>query len=219
MLENIDGILFDLDGTLLDTAPDLINCLNILLEKYSKKSLSEEILRPFVALGSRGLIEYGFNMTTKHPEYAGLRQEYLQTYLENINHKTRLFPGISDVLSHLQQCQKKWGIVTNKPEFLTNKLIPTIAWNYPPMCLVAVNETIRPKPAPDGLLTACQLLNLKPEHCLYVGDAKEDVIAARSVNMSVITALYGYLGPDANPKEWQADYYINSPGALLNLFI
>lgn len=215
-LIDYQAVLFDLDGTLLDTAPDLVAVLNRLLQCYERPLVDFESARPYVAEGSRGLIEMGFQMKAGEGHYAQLRQEFLDLYLENIFNQTCFFPGMEQVLQYLERQKVPWGIVTNKPAYLTDALLTALQMPYTPQCVVSGDTCARPKPAPDSILFACELLKVHSGDCVYIGDTEGDVIAAREAGMPVILAKYGYVGVDSKGLNISADGYIEKPLELLN---
>ncbi len=211
---DIRAVLFDLDGTLLDTAPDLVHALNEVRREQNLAPLPFEVARTQVSHGSSGLIRLGF------PQLSGealekLRLRLLDVYSGNLAHGTRLFDGCQQVLDVLAARQMRWGIVTNKPAFLTIPLLATLKLDAVASCVVSGDTLPERKPHPAPLLHAAGLLHLAPEHCLYVGDAERDVQSARAAGMPVLVARYGYLGPDDDPVSWQPDAHIDSPLQIL----
>lgn len=211
----IDVVLFDLDGTLIDTAPDLGYALNYLLQLHGRPPLDQASIRPYASHGSAGLIKLGFGMSVDHPHYPALQQQFLQCYADNIARETRLFTGMEQVLNTLQQRGIPWGIVTNKPAFLTDPLIEALGLTQQASCIVSGDTTQHSKPHPEPLLYAAQLLNTPAPNCLYVGDAERDIIAAQRARMPSVVALYGYLGEHDIPERWQADCMINQADEIL----
>jgi len=167
----IRTILFDLDGTLLDTAPDLAYALNQLLIEQSLDALPYEKIRPVVSHGGRALIELGSNISEADEQYASLRQRLLDIYRENIARHTTLFPGMQQVLEHIESHGMLWGVVTNKPAWLTEPLLKALKLMDRSACVVSGDTTNNSKPHPEPMLHACQLSNSTVTECLYVGDA------------------------------------------------
>jgi N-acetyl-D-muramate 6-phosphate phosphatase len=217
MLKNRGALLFDLDGTLLDTAPDLVNALNIQLQRHQKPPITYEVARPYASRGSRGLIEIGFGILKGEADFEARRQEYLDLYAQNLKIGTQAYPGMDQLLRKLTEHKILWGIVTNKPGFLTHPLLEQMSLSVPPACVVSGDTCARSKPAPDSLLYACELLDVLPENSLYVGDSECDVIAAREAGMKVIVARYGYTLPEENPALWKADGYIDTLTEVISL--
>lgn len=213
----IQGVLFDLDGTLADTAPDLGGALNDLLARYDRPPVPHSILRPLASSGARGMVMQGFGVTPSDPYFDELRDEYLECYAARLVRDSVLFPGVENLLAHLDRMGLPWGIVTNK---FTRYAEPLIA-QMPPLnktaCLVCGDTYDRPKPYPDPLIGAASLLNLPAQHLLYVGDDERDMVAAEAAGMRGVIAGYGYLGNGAPPEEWPAQFTIDHPEALISI--
>ena len=212
---DIRAVLFDLDGTLLDTAPDLVHALNEVRREQNLAPLPFEVARTQVSHGSSGLIRLGFPQLSGEP-LEKLRLRLLDVYSANLAHGTRLFDGCQQVLDTLAARQTRWGIVTNKPAFLTIPLLATLKLDAVASCVVSGDTLPERKPHPAPLLHAAGLLHLAAEHCLYVGDAERDVQSARAAGMPVLVARYGYLGPDDDPVSWRPDAHIDSPLQILH---
>lgn len=209
-------ILFDLDGTLLDTAPDLAAALNSVLIAYRRPPLPYEVIRPAASHGSKGLLQLGFKLEETHPEFEELKQQLLASYSENIARHTQLFPEMAEVLSYFAAHHIIWGIVTNKPAWLTEPLLRQVALPAQPHCVVSGDTVARAKPYPDSLLYACNLLACTPHHCIYIGDAERDIQAGNAAGMTTLIAGYGYLAADDQPQRWSASGIIDSPKAIIN---
>ena len=216
-MNTIRAVLFDLDGTLADTAPDLAFALNETLEAFGREPLPFEAIRPVVSHGGIALIRLGFGMEPDQPGFEERRQHLLKVYLENICRETRLFPGMERVLEGLAERCIPWGIVTNKPAWLTDPLLKYLPLPVPPACAVSGDTCPERKPHPMPLLHACALIGADPDASLYVGDAERDMEAGKAAQMTTVCALFGYLLPDDNPRQWPADHYIETPPALLDL--
>jgi N-acetyl-D-muramate 6-phosphate phosphatase len=212
----VRAVLFDLDGTLADTAPDLGGALNRLRARHGQDPLPLPLLRPRVSHGARGMIELGFGLTTGDTGFSSLRDEFLQIYAEYLCVETRLFPEMETLLASLEARSLPWGIVTNKPKRFTEPLIQALKLHQRAACVVSGDSAPRAKPHPDTLLLAAEQLQLKPSReILYIGDDERDVQAARAAQMSAIVALYGYLGNGSLPQDWGADGLIERPGEAL----
>ncbi len=211
------SILFDLDGTLVDTAPDMAVALNQLLTEHGRPSLPYDRIRPQVSNGARGLLGLGFGIDTQHPEFDELRLRFLDLYQRDLCAHSRLFGGMNDVLMALENDGIVWGIVTNKPGWLTTPLVQALGISERAGCVVSGDTCARAKPHPMPLLHAAQLLGLDAASCLYVGDAIRDVEAARAAGMPVVAAQYGYLEPGSDPSLWGADALVAHPMELLTL--
>jgi len=210
------AVLLDLDGTFADTAEDMTAALNRLLARHGRPALPLAAARPHVSSGSRGLLAAGFGLAPGDPGYGGLREEYLALYAEGIHQHTRLFPGIAELLAALRDRGIPWGIVTNKPGWLTEPLLAAMAIAHRPACVVSGDTTARAKPHPDPLLHACRLIDRAPAACWYVGDDRRDIIAGQAAGMGTLAAGYGYLGVESHPREWGADGLIAHPLEVLD---
>jgi len=210
-------ILFDLDGTLADTAPDLAFALNETLKLNHRKTLAFEKIRPVVSHGGIALIKLGFGFGPESPFYQTVRQQLLDIYLENIARETKLFPGTEELLTTLENNNHKWGVVTNKPGWLTEPLMDALSLSQRAACIVSGDTTSKNKPHPQPMYYACQQANVHPSDCYYVGDAERDIVAGRAAGMTTVAALFGYICEDDDPQDWQADYAIYQPLELLTL--
>lgn len=215
----LHSVLFDLDGTLADTAPDLGLALNMQRERYGLSALPQETIRPYASHGSKGLLGIGFGITPQHDDFAAKREEYLALYDEVFCHQPTLFVGVSVVLDAIEARGFKWGVVTNKPSRFTVPLMQALGLSQRATCIVSGDDCPRPKPHPDTLLLACELIGAAPEHCLYVGDAERDIEAGRAAGMQTIIAMYGYLDVRDRPESWGATGMIATPEALLPLIV
>lgn len=207
----IQNVLFDLDGTFADTAPDLAHALNQTLKAHQLTELTLEQIRPVVSHGGKALIELGFQIDEHDPQFEPLRLELLGYYQQDIARHTRLFDGIATLLDHLQQVEIPWGIVTNKPGWLTDPLMEELELTHQACCIISGDTLAERKPHPAPLLHAAKLCAVAPEHCLYIGDAERDIIAGKRANMHTMVARYGYINHGDDPDSWQADSYIEHP--------
>jgi phosphoglycolate phosphatase len=212
----VHAVLFDLDGTLADTAPDLGGALNLLLAEIGAPAVPLEVARPLTSSGARGMLKAGLGITPEDARYEPLKQRFLELYEQNICRGTRLFDGIAALLDSLDAQGVPWGIVTNKVERFTFPLLHALALDARARCIVGGDTTPRPKPHPDPLLHAAGTLGLPPAHCIYVGDDLRDIQAARAAGMPSLAAAYGYLGEDGDPASWLADAVIAHPLEILN---
>jgi N-acetyl-D-muramate 6-phosphate phosphatase len=203
------GVLFDLDGTLLDTALDLGGALNDLLAEEGCPPLPATTIRPFASHGSGALVQLGFGLDAG-ARFDALRQRFLELYAARVARETRLFPGGERLLATLEGAGLKWGIVTNKPAFLTDPLLAALGLGMRAACVVSGDTLPQKKPHPAPLLHAAALAGLPPAACVYLGDAERDVQAARAAGMTSLVALFGYLGAEDDPQEWGADGSIDS---------
>lgn len=213
----IDTILFDLDGTLVDTAPDLGHALNIQLSRHGKPMLSDETIRPFASHGTRGLIGLGFGITPAEDSFIALRDEYLNIYDSVFTRSPVLLSGMAELLQAIENKAFKWGIVTNKPRRFTQPLIESMGLKQRAACLVSGDDAPQPKPSPATLLMACEQIQVKPENCIYIGDAERDIQAGKAAGMQTAVALFGYIDISDKPQEWGADWMLQKPEDLIGL--
>lgn len=213
----ISTILFDLDGTLADTAPDLGYALNLQLHRHGKAPLSDAVIRPFASHGSRGLIGLGFGITPNDANFLALRDEYLALYDTVFTRSPVLLAGIAELLQAIENKGLKWGIVTNKPRRFTQRLIESMDLHKRAACVVSGDDAPQPKPSPATLRLASEQIGVKSEQCLYVGDAERDVQAGKAAGMKTVVALFGYIDVTDKPHEWGADALIETPNELLDL--
>ena len=208
---NYQGILFDLDGTLLDTANDLGEALNAVLTKYGLPKVAREAYRPVASDGAKGLIELGFGTSLKDYDYEQLRVEFLDYYENHIAEHTCLYPGVAALIEKLVESQIPWGIVTNKPIGLTNALLP----NFPELssagAVLGGDSLAQRKPHPAPLLQAASEIKVTPNNCIYVGDAPRDIEAGNAANMYTIIAGWGYIPEHTDLTQWQADTHCAHP--------
>ena len=213
----IDAVLFDLDGTLADTAADLGAVLNRLRSEAGQAPLPAATIRPHVSKGVRGLLGIGFALEPGDDGYAELHQRFLAYYGDSLCVATTLFEGVPGLLASLEAEGIKWGVVTNKPSRYTLPVMATLGLGRRAACIVSGDSSPRPKPAADPLLLACTLAGALPARCLYVGDDLRDMQAARAAGMGAIAAAWGYLGDGLPLDAWGADAIIQSPGELTGL--
>jgi phosphoglycolate phosphatase len=211
---SIQAVLFDLDGTLVDTAPDLVAVLNIVLRESGRPPMSYAIARNEVSNGALGLLKLGFGLTADAPELESLRTRLLDIYLENLCIYSRLFIEIQSFLKGLDDIKARWGIVTNKPQALTEPLLEQLGISKLPACVISGDRLPQRKPHPAPLLLAADELGLAPAQCVYVGDARRDIEAGRAAGMSTLTAAYGYIRAQDDPSLWGADALVSHPRRL-----
>ncbi len=216
-MAEVQAVLFDLDGTFADTAPDLGRALNRLRAEQKLEPLPLAIMRAHASSGARGLLKAGFGLTPESEGYDALRDRFLDLYAENLCVETRLFEGIPELLSKIEARDLPWGIVTNKANRFTEPLLRTLAVGHRAACVVSGDSTPHIKPHPAPLLQAAALLGLAPGDCVYVGDDLRDVQAARAAGMRFVAAGWGYLGDGVDPRTWDADAVVSHPRELLNV--
>ena len=211
----ISSIFFDLDGTLADTAPDLATALNQILQERGKPTLPLETIRPAVSLGGNAMIKLVFAIEEDDPEFADLRQRFLEIYHERLHQDTHVFPGIGKALDYIEANNMIWGVITNKPEWLTHPIMEQLNLTQRTACIVSGDTTEFRKPHPGPMLYACELAKCAPETSLYVGDALRDIEAGRAAGMKTLIADYGYIAKDENPDTWNADGSISEPEEII----
>ena len=208
------AVLFDLDGTLLDTAPDLTTALNRLRQECGAAALPLQDVRHHVSHGADAVVRAGFPGSAGD-EFAALKSRFLELYRAGICIESRLFPGFESTLQAMETAGIPWGIVTNKAGWLTDPLLQAVALAHRAGCVVAGDSMPERKPHPRPLLVAAALLHVAPEHCIFVGDAERDIVAARAAGMLALGVHFGYLGVHDTPDTWQADGWLTAPGELL----
>jgi len=211
----VKAVLFDLDGTFADTAPDLAAALNHTRATRHLPPLPLETIRPQASHGSRGLLKTGFGIEPDAPDYGALRDIFLDYYARNICVHTRLFAGMAELVAALEQRGIKWGIVTNKPHRYTVPLMQALGYAERAACLISGDTCTLAKPHPDPLLKACEIIGVTPGQCLYLGDDLRDMQAANAAAMRGIIARYGYIGDDAQLDNWEAHGIIGTPTELI----
>ncbi len=214
--KSINGVLFDLDGTLLDTAADLAAALNQVLRSQQIKPLSVDDIRPFISSGVAGLLNLGLQIQATDPIFPVLRTQFLDYYKQHICVHTHLFPGVEILINYLQEKKWPWGIVTNKSALLTGQLIKKFPSLNKAKCIIAGDTLEYSKPHPLPLLHACACINCLPENCIYVGDAKCDIDAANAAGMYSLIALYGYFNNKDNITTWNASSAVATPLDIIN---
>ncbi|QLG87996.1 HAD-IA family hydrolase [Chitinibacter bivalviorum] len=211
----IKAVLFDLDGTLADTAPDMGAALNRLLIEEGVAPRSLDDIRPVTSHGARGLLELGFGIGPTHARFSELRERFLDLYAEKICEGTTLFDGISELIEEINARGMAWGIITNKPMRFTDPLVQLLPLPIAPQTCVSGDTVGIPKPDAKPMLHAAAELGIDPIHCLYVGDAERDIEAGRRVGMKTVLANYGYISDSDDTASWGADLNINHPLELL----
>lgn len=209
-----EAVLFDLDGTLADTAPDLGESANLLLAEEGHAAKPLAMLRPYTSQGVRGLLKAGFDIDATDPHYERLSHRFLEIYEQRLCAATRLFDGIPELLDALESLNLGWGIVTNKRMRFTDPLVELLQLTPRTNCVVSGDTTAEAKPSPLPIEHACRLLNCRPERTLYVGDDRRDIIAGRAAGCQTVAVSYGYLGDGGPLHTWGADLIIDHPTEL-----
>lgn len=210
----IKAVMFDLDGTLLDTSPDFVVVVNRLRHQRNLVDLPEDVIRQAVSNGSKAVVEVSFNIDEAHAEFEVIRQQLLTDYLATIGAHTQYFEGIEHLLAELQHEGIPWGIATNKPWLYTEPLVKAMGFPYPPASVICPEHVTHPKPAPDSLFLAASQLGCDANEIMYIGDHKRDIDCGRHAGSLTIAACYGYLAPNDDVTAWQADYHVSSANAL-----
>jgi len=218
-LDGIQAVLFDLDGTLVDTAPDLGYALNLQRARHGLPPLADDVIRPQASHGARGLLGIGFDLHPDNAKFASMREEFLQLYADNICRHSRPFDGILDLLAALDARQLKWGVVTNKPARFTEPLMSILDLAERAACIVSGDTCPQPKPHPAPMLAAAELCGVEPAQCLYLGDAERDIQAANAAAMPALVAAWGYLDAADQPLTWGAHAQIHHPLETLEYLI
>ena len=211
------GVFFDLDGTLADTAPDLVAATNQLLLARNLEPKPYEFLRPYASAGARGLLEGAFGIDTNHADFIALRDEFFANYEKALLVDSKLFDGIDHLLDQMDNAKLPWGIITNKSERFTNPLTELMGLRQRAVSTVSGDTTPYSKPHPEPILHAARAANIDPTQSIYVGDDIRDVIAGKAAGMKTVAAAYGYCGCKEPPEAWGADYIVDNPLDLLQI--
>lgn len=214
---NIAAVLFDLDGTLIDSAPDLGAAADQMRVQRGLASLPFERYRPLCGAGARGMLEIAFGMGPDHVDYESMREEFFSKYEQCMTERTFAFDGVHDLIGAINARGLAWGVVTNKSQRFTNPLTAAMPLFSSAGTIVSGDTTPHAKPHPAPLLEAARQLRVAPAQCLYVGDDERDILAGHAAGMQTVAATYGYLGSQSDVGAWNAHAQINSPMALLKL--
>lgn len=217
MFSDIAAVLFDLDGTLIDSAPDLGAAADTMRVARGLPTLPAELYRPMAGAGARGMLGVAFGMTPDHPDFAALREEFFVAYEQCMTQRTRAFEGVSELISQLLARGLAWGVVTNKSMRFAGPLTQRMSLFATAAALVCGDTTPHAKPHPGPLLEAARRMSLAPARCLYVGDDERDIRAGLAAGMTTVAATYGYLGGHRDALGWGAHAHIMSPLELLPL--
>ncbi len=217
MFREVQAVLFDLDGTLIDSAPDLGAAADRMRNDRGLASLPLERYRPMAGAGARGMLGVAFGMAPDHPDFLALREEFFRNYEARMTELTRIFEGVPELLAALAGRGLAWGVVTNKQMRFTGPLTRAMPLFASAGTVVGGDTTPHAKPHPAPLLEAARQLGLPPGRCIYVGDDERDILAGRAAGMPTVAATYGYLGGNADTVRWGADARIDDPRDLLPL--
>ena len=210
----VEAVLFDLDGTFADTAPDMARALNALRDRRGLAALPLAAIRPHVSHGARGMLDVGFGIDMEHESFEALRQAFYIEYEQNLCVESVLFDGIEELVKELEFFQITWGIVTNKAARFAKPIAQKLGFAQRAACIVCGDTTAHLKPHPAPLLHAAELIGIRPGSALYVGDDERDIQAAHAAGMRGVVAAYGYIRPDAVVHRWQAEFSISAPSEL-----
>ena len=214
----IECVLFDLDGTLVDTAADFQQVLDYMLDQESMSRVTSERVHQTVSDGARALVKLAFDLEEPQPEFASRLEQLLDLYYVQLQQTAATpYPGVPQLLSRLESSGIPWGVVTNKPEKFSLRLLENLQLLERCGSLICPEHVQERKPNPEALLLACQQLDCNTERTVYVGDHLRDMQAAKNADLIAIAATYGYLGPDVRAEEWPADFLINSISELEGL--
>ena len=211
-----EAVLFDLDGTLVDTFPDLADALDFAVRDAGAGAVDRTRLRPLISRGTREMIASVLPSHTDNERFDGARRRFLARYSERIAVRSRLFPGIESVLRTLEERGVRWGIVTNKHAWLTEPLLAELDLRRRAHCVVSGDSTAHPKPHPAPLILACDRLSVAPGAAVYVGDSRSDIESGRAAGVTTVSAGWGYLDPNDPPQRWEADVDIETPDELFD---
>jgi 2-phosphoglycolate phosphatase len=214
---DVEAVLFDLDGTLIDSAPDLAGAVEAMRLKRGLPPLPLTQYRPMAGAGARGMLGVGFGIAPDHPDFLALREEFFLAYEHRLTRNTVVFPGVASMIAALVQRQMPWGVVTNKSKRFTQPLTQALPLFSSAKTIISGDTTAFSKPHPQPLLEAAQQLGVAPGRCVYVGDDERDIVAGLAAGMMTVAVTYGYLGQRADTREWGADVTINSADQLLHL--
>ncbi len=215
--QQVRAVLFDLDGTLIDSAPDLGAAADKMRLDRGLPSLPYELYRPMAGAGARGMLGVGFGLVPESPQFESMREEFFRNYESCMTERTYAFDGVQQLIDSLRAACMPWGVVTNKSMRFTDPLTRQMPLFATAGAIVSGDTTPHAKPHPAPLLEAAARMGVPPGHCVYVGDDERDIIAGKAAGMKTVAACYGYLGASSETRHWQADAQINSPLELLKL--
>jgi 2-phosphoglycolate phosphatase len=217
MFKDVAAVLFDLDGTLIDSAPDLGAAADKMRTDRGLESLPLALYRPMAGAGARGMIAVAFGLTPDDARFSELKEEFFRNYESRMTEHTTVFDGVAELIAQIGRAGFKWGVVTNKSARFTLPLTKAMPLFETAQTIISGDTTPHAKPHPAPLLEAARQLDVAPGRCIYVGDDERDIVAGRAAGMPTVAAAYGYLGKTADTGGWKADATIAAPGALLNL--
>ena len=217
MFHQVQAVLFDLDGTLIDSAPDLGAAADKIRTDRGLPALPYELYRPMAGAGARGMLQVALDMLPDHPDFEAAKEEFLTNYQNCLTQRTQAFPGVAELLLSLRAKRLVWGIVTNKSKRFTEPLVEAMPLLAQAHTVISGDTTLHAKPHPEPLFEAARRLGVDPQRCVYVGDDERDVVAGLAAGMGTVAATYGYLGQKAEVSAWGAHAHIDLPVQLLQL--
>jgi len=217
MFKNAEVVLFDLDGTLIDSAPDLGAAVDKMRTDRGMSSLPLDHYRPMAGAGARGMLGLAFGIKPDHADFPAMREEFFRNYESDLTARTTVFDGVADLLQQLTVRGIRWGVVTNKAERFSIPLTKAMPLFHSAGTLVCGDTTPHAKPHPEPLLEAMRRMRVEAPQCIYVGDDERDIVAGRAANVGTVAAAYGYLGSGEGPAAWGADLTISTPADLLKV--
>jgi phosphoglycolate phosphatase len=218
-MNNINCVLFDLDGTLADTSKDMCNALNIVLSRNRFKPVDCLELKTHISRGAVGVIEYASQVNRRSIDSSLLRAEFLQEYSDKCFVHTKMIDDMEKLIDHMNNIHISWGIVTNKHSKYVNKILKGLSIDDKVACLITGDMVSEPKPNPEGLLEASKIAGINPSECIYVGDDERDILAGRSAGMYTVAADFGFIHKEDSADSWHADKVIKKPSELINLIV
>ena len=218
-MNNINCVLFDLDGTLADTSKDMCNALNVVLSRNRFKSVDCLELKTHISRGAVGVIEYASQVNGRSIDSSLLRAEFLQEYSDKCFVHTKMIDDMEKLIDHMDNIQISWGIVTNKHSKYVNKILKGLSIDDKVACLITGDMVSEPKPSPEGLLEASKIAGINPSECIYVGDDERDIIAGRNAGMYTVAADFGFIHKKDSAHSWHADKVIKKPSELIDLIV
>lgn len=217
LLDQVDAVLFDLDGTLIDSAPDLGAAADRMRVRRGLAPLPLQQYRHMAGAGARGMLAIAFGITPQDLQFADLREEFFANYEQCMTQRTRAFAGVAPLIDQLRRRGLAWGVVTNKAKRFTDPLTRSMPLFTSAAVVISGDSTAHAKPHPEPLLEAARRIGVPPARCVYVGDDERDIVAGRAAAMVTVAATYGYLGAKADPAQWGAHAEIDHPLALWTL--
>ena len=218
-MNNINCVLFDLDGTLADTSKDMCNALNVVLLRNRFKPVDCLELKTHISRGAVGVIDYASDVNGRSIDSSLLRAEFLQEYSDKCFVHTKMIDDMEKLIDHMDNIQISWGIVTNKHSKYVNKILKGLSIDDKVACLITGDMVSEPKPNPEGLLEASKIAGINPSECIYVGDDERDILAGRSAGMYTVAADFGFIHKEDSADSWHADKVIKKPSELINLIV